>query len=107
MEALSLGVQSINCILKSAAKSYGFDIFTYDPKTGLVDTMKRKDSLVFLKTIIRDGPGACKNTHRYIDVIIKSDPNAKYSNNKSDTSRILSQANECVEEINDQGFLFV
>ena len=106
MENFSLGVKSINCVIESAAKAYGFDIFTYDPETGLIKTMKNYDSNIFLKTIIRQLPSS-KSNLRYIDVVIKVDQNDKSSNNKSPTPEDLSQAKECVEEINDQGFLYV
>ncbi len=106
MENFSLGVKSINCVIESAANTYGFSIFTYDPETGLIKTMKSCDSNIFLKTIIRQIPSS-KNNLRFIDVVIKVDQNDKSSNNKSCTPEDISQAKECVEEINDQGFLFI
>ncbi len=104
MENFSLGVKSINCVIESAANAYGFGIFTYDPETGLIQTMKSCDSNIFLKTIIRQIPSS-KNNLRFIDVVIKIDQND--TNNKGCTPEDLSQAKECVEVINDQGFLYI
>lgn len=107
MKIITLGVESINCIIESEAKAYGFDIFTYNSETGLINTIKKSNSSIFLKAVIKQSPYANKSNVKYVEVIIKSDSNINPSSSKSHISQDLSQANNFVEYINDQGFLFI